>query len=276
MNAALNSTTPSQTQFASNGVVRFSPVGPIGLLEGLKELEILGDYLLLLAHEVLKTPKRYVELLKGAQSTYIILDNGVIELGQAVGLEQMVDARDIVRDARGWAPDMIVLPDVFDDMEGTITNAFFFHDIYMQNFERLMAIPHGKTWAQFMLCTQRLAELEGVKMWGIPRILQHNLGTRSWACHYATLQSRLPVHLLGFSGNVKDDMCTCWGDSVGIDSSLPLVLGQLELDLKALLAPGFHTRGEKSFWNSQEPITTQTQQLLHNVRELINGRVDIV
>ena len=276
MSPAINSTTPGRTRFVSNGVVRFSPVGPIGLLEGLKELGILGDYLLLLAHEVNKTPKRYMELLKGAQSTYIILDNGVIELGQAVELGQMTAARDIIRDARGWAPDMIVLPDVFDDMEGTITNAYFFHDIYMQNFENLMAIPHGKTWAQFMLCTQKLATLEGIKMWGIPRILQRNLGTRSWACHYATLQSRLPIHLLGFSGNTRDDICTCWGDSIGIDSSLPLVLGQLELDLKALLEPGFHVRGAESFWSSQEPITDQTQRLLHSVRRLINGRVDIV
>jgi len=77
---------------------KFAPVAPIQVLEGLWAAgpECFGNYHLLLAHHTVEHKTRFTALFKAiAEADHvctIIMDNSIVELGDAVGPEMVAEA----------------------------------------------------------------------------------------------------------------------------------------------------------------------------------------
>ena len=95
-------------------MAEFAPVAPPEMLLDLKEKGALGKYHLLLAHDVAARPDLYRAVFDDVHDTYIIMDNSLIELGYPVTTDVMAKACEVV------IPDVIVLPDVLNDMKLTL------------------------------------------------------------------------------------------------------------------------------------------------------------
>ncbi len=209
---------------------RYSPIGPIKILQKLQASGHLGNYLLVLAHDVLANEADYVflldELTPGTQDPLIIMDNGVIELGKALPFEQIVQAADIVQ------ADCIVMPDVLGDLEATKdavkAELFKIDDCDYP----IMKVPQGEDPSAIVRCVDWLADVippkEGqLDYWGIPRWISNKQGSRKPFIEYINRVVHSPqIHLLGMSVNITDDIVCAHMDNVmGIDSANPLVSG---------------------------------------------------
>jgi hypothetical protein len=190
----------------------------------------------------------------------VIMDNSVIELGHPVSTETMMEACEIVPSS------MIVLPDVIGDpakTEGLSSRAAY--EWSKAGLHGFMAVPQGETMTGFINCASRLAELPGVRYWGIPRHATAKLGTRYELTRRVYDVRHMSIHMLGFSDDVRDDLlCTkMWpGHQVvmGIDSAVPIRLGAKGLPMTYHKDPG--PRG--NFWNT-ELDDDQLHQVTHNL-----------
>lgn len=242
--------------------MKFAPVCPIHIYEHLEECgpEYLGDYFLLLAHDVLANKERYSKFFKGKNYT-VIMDNSVIELGNAVSASVLLEAAEAV-DAT-----CIAIPDVLEDGQATCQRAAAFLNEWRglqkaKNFG-LMFIPQGKNLSDFMQCADyALRSFGGDIQWiGIPRnttgrILPSRKQIMSIVWTFAMRESiirKQPIqqfHMLGFSHDMVDDVAVCaeWGTYVkGIDSAVPLRLGSQGTEIKNR-AIGFVDPGPRGDW----------------------------
>jgi len=232
------------------------------MLLDLKEKGALGDYHLLLAHDVVAQKDLYKEVFDCLDPPpFIIMDNSVIELGEPVSDEVMGEAVSIV------APDLIVLPDAIADTERTfeMSSKAALAWAYL-GWTKFMVVPQGTTMNEFTDSAEQLMNLPGVRAWGVPRHATSKLKTR----HHLTyslmvLRPAFSIHLLGFSDNLVDDISVARATGIsGIDSAVPIRLGLHNIP--------FHThidshppRGD--YW---ETATTATSQVLQNLA-LIRG-----
>jgi queuine/archaeosine tRNA-ribosyltransferase len=204
---------------------KFAPVAPAQIVRQLLPYSS-GDYHLILAHDVIKHPTEYNSVYDQHNFT-VILDNSVVELGSAVDVKIIHDA------AVTTNANIIALPDVYKDGPATtrsIYNALpkwraTFEDHFAQRARSgWMIIPHGATLKDFATCAECLNDIDGAIMWGVPRVLVEQIGTRRDAvkiCHM--LNPERPIHLLGFSDDLIDDMlCAHLPRVSGIDSAVPL------------------------------------------------------
>lgn len=204
----------------------FAPVCPIHMYKQLKEKgpEHFGDYFLLLAHDVVKHPKEYQEVFLDAKDYTIIMDNSVIELGTAVDHGMLRDACGIV-DA-----DVLAIPDVLEDGEGTIKASSEFLDVWnpqgMSQTPELMFIPQGSDLDDYVGCVMRACDLNIPMDWiGIARNVTDRIihSRLSLAGFFAVLQPTSKLHLLGFSRDTSDDILCATSPLVeGIDSAVPV------------------------------------------------------
>lgn len=215
--------------------MRFAPVCPIHVYEALAEAghEYIGDYFLLLAHDVLANQKRYADFFQYRKAT-IIMDNSVIELGNACTAANLFEAAAVV----GSGNDLCVaIPDVLQDGVATLERAQTFldewHGIQGSNKFSRMYIPQGKDINDFSICMEQgLYTFPDEFEWvGIARNLTDRIfPTRKIAAGYISriVGDHVRLHLLGFSDNVADDIDTCQHLAPyieGIDSAVPLRLG---------------------------------------------------
>lgn len=234
---------------------RYSPIAPVQLLHELMLMDhknydpesterALGDYLLVLAHDVLEHPREYEVVMDGVRNrwgtdeTFIMVDNGVIELGNALTVGDVIEAAEIVH------ADVIMTPDVLRDKDATIAlinNQML--ELIRCKFP-LMWIPQGATHQELCSCVDyfRISTLarSPIEYWGIPRWIGSELETRANLIYY--IQSTAPsdtevrIHLLGMSKNLQDDLrCLELPDVIGIDSANPLVLGSNGYNLQELV-----------------------------------------
>lgn len=218
-------------------VMKFAPVCPIHIYEYLADCgeQFIGNYFLLLAHDVLANQKRYANFFKGRDCT-IIMDNSVIELGDACDAKTLVEAAETV-DATCFA-----IPDVLQDGQATYSRADTFFQEYkgMQTSKRfeLMYIPQGKNLADYVNCLEsglnsfgEMIDWIGVARNTTGRILPSRNKVMSivWAMlvrkHLMSGWPLAKIHLLGFSADMQDDIQVCldWAGYVeGIDSAVPL------------------------------------------------------
>lgn len=206
-------------------MAKFAPVAPAHIVHDL-DPRCRGDYHLILAHDVVKHPKEYAEVYDQWGMT-VIMDNSVVELGGAVDLE-------MVADAVGHSnANIIVLPDVYKHGPATTDSILSAHPRWASTFKAhletrknagFMVVPQGPGLEDFVKCAETLTDLPHVTMWGIPRNLVEVVGSREQAtqiCHM--LAPERPIHLLGFSDNLIDDMlCAHLPRVTGIDSAVPL------------------------------------------------------
>lgn len=251
---------------------RFAPVAPVHILQSFADRDELGDYHLLLAHDIVKEENRdgYRKLFgdRDWEGT-VILDNSIIELGNAVHLDIIRDALEITR------ANVVVLPDVLLDGEATYNSIMANYDNWYDelngasNFE-FMLVPQGKTVEEFRDCVQHLdAEFKDTSAWwGIPRNTADNHGTRSHALMAAkTTNPTRRIHLLGFSENLHDDIRVSQMDVAdGIDSAVPVRIAncdpQLNFDWDTRNIPPRGDWWEKAEFNEQMLTNLQNARRL--------------
>lgn len=218
-------------------MAKFAPVVPLGLASWLKSRELLGDYHLLLAHDVIQNPKEYSEVYGDItqKGGLIIMDNSLIELGHPVDADTLAEACHIVG-AR-----YAVMPDVLDDAQLTydMSEKAIWNFLPKCPAVQPVFVLQGQNLSQCLELCLRYVKL-GYKigtdyMLSIPRRLANTFGTRrdlvaqSW-------KMGVPVHLLGFSNSILDDItCARMPGVVGIDSTEPIRLAlqhsrQISLD----------------------------------------------
>lgn len=224
---------------------RYSPVAPIRVLEDLAYEEVqqdkryLGDYLLLLAHEVLDNKAAYRTLVgdvrhRHSTGAFIMMDNSVVELGKPMSVEEVIAAADVV------LADVIMTPDVLGSFSRTQRVVEREAEQLLNSHYQLMRIPQGASNAELIECVDWLRTYiptmpthegeEGVEYWGIPRWITNQLGSRGPLIQYIcmTAETEPRIHLLGMSKNIQDDLyCVRQPGVMGIDSANPLVNGYL-------------------------------------------------
>lgn len=249
---------------------QYAPVAPPSILRRLATTGNLGTYHLLLAHDVAKNPKSYIDALymhvAACSKMTIIMDNSVIELGYPVNKNIMMLAR------KAFPNSIIVLPDVIGNSSATLKLA----DAYVATVRNdpllgppYMAVPQGNNLKQFIDCARaQLQTSYRPSWWGIPRHAVSKLGTRHTLIYMLNnLDPSMKIHLLGFSDDIMDDItCTRRIEVSGIDSAVPIRLGMLhrvlELDPELPIPP----RGE--FWMQAQNLFSDQQmyQINANIR----------
>lgn len=218
-------------------MARFAPVMPISVAQYFKRAETLGDYHLLLAHDVAAKQEDYHNCYSQITSRadgIIIMDNSVVELGTPVDAATMEAAVDAVH------ANIIVLSDHLLDRNKTVEAVARSVDEYARLLEGhderyLMAIPQGNSLLEWILCLEDILmlDLDGVIDWiGIPKNLNEKLGiSRKDAIDAVrTVCPDKNCHMFGFSDDLYDDITsTIYGADLelvwGIDSAAPIWSG---------------------------------------------------
>lgn len=226
-------------------MAKFAPVCPIHILRRLEPANS-GDYHLLLAHDVAANANDYKSWFGIHRNMTVIMDNSVIELGNAVDLKTIKKACDAVDVTT------IVLPDVLLDGRATVESCTHALETWPQEFKMylgafsgentsrkrgFMYVPQGKTLAEWSWSAQLLANHPDINFWGIPRNMVGNGIDRRDAVEIAySLNPHRRIHLLGFSDDIHSDVLTARDRRVeGIDSAVPL---RIEDDITFLSDPG--------------------------------------
>jgi hypothetical protein len=221
-------------------MARFAPVVPLQLARWLKERNALGDYHLLLAHDVLSDPHGYAEVygdIGRSSNGLIIMDNSLIELGNPISTPLLLDACHIVR------AQYAVMPDKLGDAEETyMMTAAGVHELTRSApIVKPVFVLQGQNYLQCMELFdrfQRLAKVHAIDyMVSVPRILGNTLGSRKHLI-FKIAQACVPIHLLGFSNSLIDDIaCSRMPGVTGIDSASPIRLALQKQELLSLEHP---------------------------------------
>ncbi len=251
---------------------RYSPIGPIAILEHLYNADALGNYLVLLAHDVLEHPQRYIGLVgemrakTSASRPFIIMDNSLIERGEALAAELVVEAANYVE------ADCIALPDVLGDFVGTQKLVMAASSLVIGSGYPLMKVPQGSNAEEQIRCVEWMREYlppvtnGDLDMWAVPRWITNELGSRIPLIQY--LNQTIPnptIHLFGMSNDIADDMrCTTLPNVIGIDSANPVVLGRANIDLSLLWAGYAHIdRGDYMVSSILNEMAIQNVRYVH-------------
>lgn len=273
-------------------MAKFAPIAPPHLLKSMRNQwgdHILGDYHLVLAHDIVENYKQWENGQILPSGSTVIIDNSIIELGEPVSADIMEEAFNILGDSHAYTR-VIVLPDVFDDPGQTFRQSqSYLHtlkDRGRPGFEaaQYMYVLQAATMEHMHYITGGfyVEELvrQGVEWVSIPRRIADRFGTRTFAL-YTVLQlqlihPQLKIHLLGFSENVEDDIhCTLHSGVSGIDSAVPIRLGQqdkvIQIDYR-----GDQAGPRGTFWTDpHDKVSGWVGHNLHVVRSWLYGRVQL-
>lgn len=198
---------------------QFAPVGPLDSLRQLYENDLMGNYQLVIAPVVLEHAAEYRAFFIAHDDQFIILDNGVIELGYPM------PANDLARAAWTVGAHVVVLPDSVDDGPYTVklSRKAFAEFRRLDAKTDLLGVVQGKTMEECLQCARDLVDI-GVDWLAAPRGLTLNLGSRLTLVQEGLTKYGKPIHILGFSDNIEDDIETaaCHPLVRGIDAATPL------------------------------------------------------
>lgn len=259
----------------------FAPVCPAKVAQYLKDQAVLGPYNLLLAHDVADPENKalYNEVFSPADfwnytERITILDNSVVELGDAVNVEMIAEAAFVSH------ANVIVLPDVLLDTKATIDRTLSALDTWTPILKEAlpwkwtyMAVPQTtknvsrqSSIEHFVTCLEQfhLNDKDRKIGWlGIPRNLVSQGWTRSMAVQLARTISNRQIHLLGFSEDIVDDMFTVRHSGVdvrGIDSAVPLRAATKGIAI-SLNTTDAEIGPRGNWWNDVEPNSLMVKNL---------------
>ncbi|MEE9601074.1 MAG: hypothetical protein V3W22_05170 [Thermoplasmata archaeon] len=215
----------------------------------LKEKDLLGDYHLLLAHDVAAQQTLYHDIFHDVDA-YIIMDNSTVELGKPVETPVMRAACDAVKAS------VIVLPDTIWSAETTLKDCIrHAYEWDKAGLGPFLAVPQGRNWNELTACTRALQVIPGIDAWGVGRFIRTALGTRvhfTWWLSTIPFYMRPVIHLLGFSDDIPDDILSSKLPGVaGIDSAVPIRMG-----LKGVTLTGdVKTPSRGDYWETAHEVT---------------------
>lgn len=233
----------------------FGPVAPIHILEDLQRLDsagLFGWYHLFLAHHTVEHPARFRRLLEQQFSKHphgyltVIMDNSLVELGGAVDDKMIREAVETITiynpesrhlPRRRFIDVVPVLPDVMGNGPDTVEASADGYHRWMANGmpgDGYMLVTQGANWEEFtnlvnFFFVENREDFRNIRWVGIPRKLVQTIGTRARAVKYVQMVApQAKIHLLGFSGEITDDMfCARMSGVLGIDSAVPVRYGKV-------------------------------------------------
>lgn len=200
---------------------QYAPVSNLDGLKALADHDVLGNYHLLIAPQILDNDWSYTDFFKKRHPRkFVIVDNGVIELGYPL------PADDLARAAMLVGASVVVLPDTIDDARYTVKLSRMAAAAYRvaDKRTRLLGVVQGRTFDECVECADRLVKEVGVDWLAVPRGLTANLKTRVLLTWHLANKHGKPLHVLGFSDNLLDDILTasCHPLVAGIDAATPM------------------------------------------------------
>lgn len=224
---------------------RMAPVIPLRLLAqmGDEQLASFGNYHLMLAHDVVENLDRAASVArkwrwigqKASGTVDILMDNSLVELGNAVNLEMLRKACEPFVATPGIRV-TLVLADVLGNGEASReASRDMLRSIYIkgdQDFWKkieLAYVAQGKDWNDYLQSLEDFRYLSEtypeIKMLMVPRRHTADMGTRVPAIRMAGAFTKpgQRIHMLGFSDSISDDiMAASFSVRVsGIDSAVP-------------------------------------------------------
>jgi len=134
---------------------------------GLWRYSALGDIEMALTHIVLSDEhyRKYFREARAAER-FIILDNGLFELKEAMPIKDVIEA------ARMIGASELICRDVLYDGKATVEASLeFIRKVQESGLRaRLMAVPQGKTDTEWFECAEALAKLPSVSCLGISKL----------------------------------------------------------------------------------------------------------
>lgn len=154
-------------------------------------------YLMALGHLVSYKHPEYVAFYKEASANgqYIILDNGVVETGTPIPIDELIKRAQMI------GANEIILPDAFLDMETTLDmtcEAVAYARSHAPHL-KLMVVPQGSTFEEWLLCARLMLEFD-IDVIGIPKVLTKLQGRDARLealTELGKLLRGLEIHLLG-------------------------------------------------------------------------------
>lgn len=205
--------------------MKLAVIAPTGLL--VKYCR--SDYHLALAH--MMDDEKYVRFYRDTARGYVMLDNSVIELGDAVDLDFLTEA--IVR----FQPREVVIPDVPGSHDETFENARTMGPILKEQFPdlKLQVVPQAEDGGAvcFVKSMMKFLQIPEVDTIGIPKSLkQDRLSVLSLIDK--DRPTRWKYHMLGTWGNpIEIELARMLHGRWlrGVDSKIPVRLGLLGVAL---------------------------------------------
>lgn len=158
-----------------------------------------ADYAMLLAHLADYYPEEVIE----NSQCYKIMDNSLIECGQAMSID------DIIKAARRCRAQEVVLPDVFNDGPNTYRKAIdtlaYIKRIHALREFRWMAVCQGRDLEEFVECFELLSRIPEIHCIGIPKVTERfhpTLGRRLLENFWQGCSKA--IHLLGVAKNLAE------------------------------------------------------------------------
>ena len=265
-------------------MARFAPVVPLAVASVLWDMNVLGNYHLLLAHDVLEHPMDYDSLYNRRLRKYsnvqdprgpvVIMDNSVVELGGAMTFKSVLLA------AQSVNADYLVCADAFLESAATIQRSRKYAEEALEArhlgeyVPKLMGVVQGRTIAECLSCADYFAsnpQFEGI---AIPRCLVPTLGSRTPLV--IELYTRYGMrfqhwHLLGLSEDLLDDICTARLPMIdGIDSAAP-IRGAMNGVVFDINGADFGPRGD--FWKAGNTQAWNAEGLIRTNLALIRAQI---
>lgn len=180
-----------------------------------------------LTHLAMEYPEYKEMALNRPKDSYLIMDNSIVELGETVSLQDILDNAEKVK------ADEIIIRDGFP--KGPLTRKLIQEDIeYLRennlaNKFKIMAVSHGESMEDFITTFNFINSIDEITCIGIPKVLQRWLPTKS-RLELAEIftQTDKEIHLLGSWYNLQeqvDFMNSKYRDKIrSCDTCLPSLL----------------------------------------------------
>lgn len=193
-------------------------------------LEAESDYHLCLAHQVKKDPD-YADFFwrRAANGAFVIMDNGIVETGSPLSIEELVSLADLIECQE------MVLPDSIGNADETIERSFrALRSAGPQHIcgLSLMAVPQGSTPDEWIECVREML-LWNVDTIGITRFLVPKVfPSRSEALKRVPelIASDKDIHMLGCPGHPREiaEIDKAFPDRIrGVDSGIAAIYTQV-------------------------------------------------
>lgn len=257
---------------------QYAPVASLPIYKRLAAVsnEMFGAYHLLIATEVLKDPEAWgefwdyrnlkIRIADQYEDVFVIMDNGLIETGKPLKWKELTRAATTV------GASCIVLPDALGDFKTTKKRVIQAMKGITPGDFPLLGVIQGRTDDEVLECLE-LYQKVGVSYISIPRVMVDIFGSRKPLIRFVQHAWNGPIHLLGFSDNLNDDMESAAMPGVmGIDSAVPIWRGLLPICEYLPVDPPPHVsygKRPKEYW-------TQTPSMVRGDFDIVAMNIEKV